>query len=327
MWDYVCHATDSRPAELRRPLVNSFVEHAVPTPIIECQLLKKHYGATEVLHSVDFRIQPGRLVGFLGPNGAGKTTTIRILLGLLKPSEGSASIFDRDCQRFGKQIRQQIGYLPGDVHFYPNLTGFRTLKFLADARFRNCREEILRLATIFELDLHKRVRKYSTGMRQKLGLIQAFMHKPQLLILDEPTSALDPLIRKVVFQELQNVVRQGRTILFSSHSLSEVEELCDEVIILRSGRIVEQQDIEALKNNALRRVRLFYASEQETPQQCPSQFNVLNRNSRMIVGTWTGSSQDLIRWLATQQINDLMIEKPDLNDLFLTYYQEPGKPT
>ena len=290
--------------------------------IIECRRLTKRYGGTEVLDSVDFNIERNRLVGFLGPNGAGKTTTIRILLGLLKPTSGSSTIFGKPCQRDGHSIRQQIGYLPGDVHFYPNLTGRQTLEFLANARRQDCRSEIERLTDVLALDLNKKVRKYSTGMRQKLGLVQALMHKPKLLILDEPTSALDPLVRKTVFEELQNVVREGRSVLFSSHSLSEVEELCDEVIILRAGQIVEQQKIDALKNRALRRVRVIYASAEKTPDVFPEQLNMLQQKGNSIVGTWTGATRELIDWLALQEVKDVIIEKPDLNDLFLTYYQE-----
>jgi ABC-2 type transport system ATP-binding protein len=289
--------------------------------------LKKSYGSHDVLHAVEFAIEAGKLVGFLGPNGAGKTTTIRILLGLLQPNSGSATIFGKSSQTAGKSIRHEVGYLPGDVHFYGNLTGRRTLQFLSNARRRDCTAEFNRLAGELDLELNKRVRKYSTGMRQKLGLIQALMHKPQLLILDEPTSSLDPLIRKTVFDELRNVVGEGRTVLFSSHSLSEVEELCDEVIILRAGSIVEQRKIESLKNRALRRVRIVFSSAVPMPAKLPAQLNVLEKNGRSLVGTWTGKSGDLIQWLSTLDIDDLIIEKPDLSDLFLTYYQDqmPGE--
>lgn len=289
--------------------------------VLQCRDLKKSYGSHNVLHSVDLEIETGKLVGFLGPNGAGKTTTIRILLGLLRPDSGSATIFGKSSQTAGKSIRREIGYLPGDVHFYTNLTGRQTLKFLANARRRDCTAEINRLSDKLELELNKRVRKYSTGMRQKLGLIQALMHKPRLLVLDEPTSALDPLIRKTVFDELRNVVDEGRTVLFSSHSLGEVEELCDEVIILRDGNIVEQRKIESLKNRALRRVRIEFPAVESVPVEFPTQLNVLERNKRSVTGTWTGKSGELIQWVSTLDIEDLIIEKPDLSDLFLTYYQ------
>lgn len=292
--------------------------------IIQCRGLSKRYGDACVLEAIDFEIKSAQLVGFLGPNGAGKTTTIRILLGLLKPTLGDSTIFGKCSQTEGRTIRNETGYLPGDVHFYPNLTGRQTLQFLAHARHRNCQSEISRLAKALDLELDKRVRKYSTGMRQKLGLIQALMHKPKLLILDEPTSALDPLVRQTVFEELQNVVADGRTVLFSSHSLTEVEELCDEVIILRAGKIVEQQNIEALKNRALRRVRLVYSTGIPADTKIPSQLNVLQEESDAIDGTWTGDSQELVRWLGSQDVKDVIIEKPDLNDLFLTYYQEMG---
>ena len=294
----------------------------VTTAIIHCHKLEKWYAAQHVLRSIDFQIEPGQLTGFLGPNGSGKTTTIRILLGLLKPSSGSSTIFGKSCQTDGKNIRQEIGYLPGDVHFYSNLTGRRTLNFLARVRKRDCTDEMLRLADALDLDLEKTVRKYSTGMRQKLGLIQALMHKPKLLILDEPTSALDPLIRKSVFDELRAVVREGRSVLFSSHSLSEVEELCDEIIILRNGQIVEQQQIRHLKNKALRRVKIVFASNNSVPDQLPLSLHVLVLDGATLIGTWTGKTADLVQWLATQKIEDAMIEKPDLNDLFLTYYRD-----
>ncbi len=289
--------------------------------MLQCRNLKKSYGSFDVLRSVDFEICAGKLVGFLGPNGAGKTTTIRILLGLLRPNSGTATIFGVSSQTDGKSIRSEVGYLPGDVRFYGNLTGRRTLQFLASARRRDCSTEIQRLGNLMELELDKRVRKYSTGMRQKLGLIQALMHSPRLLVLDEPTSALDPLIRKTVFEELRNVVREGRTVLFSSHSLSEVEELCDEVIILRAGCIVEQTEIQSLRNKALRRVRILFSQTSAKPAVWPPQLNVLEKNGQALVGTWKGSSGELVAWLSTLNLEDLIIEKPDLSDLFLTYYQ------
>lgn len=293
-----------------------------PGASIECVDLNKRYGPQRVLHSVSFSIQPGKLVGFLGPNGAGKTTTIRILLGLLKPSSGTALVQGRSSRSEGHIIRRQIGYLPGDVHFYPGLTGRQTLKFLSGARGIDCEDQINRLAKSLDLDLTKRVRRYSTGMRQKLGLIQAMMHRPELLILDEPTSALDPLVRKVVFRELRKTVDEGRTIVFSSHSLAEVEELCDEVIILRAGRIVEQQTIEHLKHRALRRIRLTLADGTPFPTTFPAELNQMNRQGRSLTAAWTGSSTKLISWLDQLTLADVIIEKPDLNDLFLAYYHE-----
>ncbi len=299
-------------------------DNSLNQALVQCRDLNKRYGSHHVLRSVSFELSAGQLIGFLGPNGAGKTTTIRILLGLLNPTSGRSTIFGRSSQTDGKQIRAEIGYLPGDVHFYSNLTGIQTLRFFAAARRRNCDQEIARLAKVLDLDLKKTVRKYSTGMRQKLGLIQAFMHQPKLLILDEPTSALDPLIRKTVFAELRSVVEDGRSVLFSSHSLAEVEELCDEVVILRAGEIVEHQTIENLKNKALRRVRITFSSAASVPLKLPPQMNLLDRNGTSLIAAWTGTSSELIGWLDGQEIQDLIVEKPDLSDLFLTYYDEAG---
>jgi ABC-2 type transport system ATP-binding protein len=289
--------------------------------LIQCRNLRKSFGSIDVLKSVDFSVGSGRLVGFLGPNGAGKTTTIRILMGLLNSTAGEANIFGKPSSSHGKSIRQRVGYLPGDVHLYANLTGRRMLNFFAKARRQDCRDEIERLASVLELELGKRVRKYSTGMKQKLGLIQALMHRPQLLILDEPTSALDPLIRMVVFEELKAVVKEGRTILFSSHSLSEVEELCDEVVIIRDGQIVEQQSVALLRNKAIRKITIKGAAGHELPLELPSPFETIRRDQEEVMGTWSGEINELTKWLATQTVSDLIIEKPDLNDLFLAFYE------
>lgn len=292
--------------------------------VIQVQKLSKQYNSHPVLHEVDFEIESGRLVGFLGPNGAGKTTTLRILLGLLAPSSGDASIFGKSCHRYGKLIRNEIGYLPGDVHLYSNLSGQAVLEFFSAARKRDCGDEIRRLASVFDLDIRRTVRKYSTGMKQKLGLIQALMHKPQLLILDEPTSALDPLVRRKVFDELKQVVAEGRSVLFSSHSLSEVEELCDEVIILRQGRIVEHQPIEVLKQRALRHVEIVFSGR--PPVSLPESLKLAEQKGRLYKFTWTGETAELVSWLNTQTLDDVIIARPDLNDLFMTYYAPAGRP-
>ena len=291
-------------------------------PIIQVEKLCKRYGRHEVLQNIDLSIEPGRLVGFLGPNGAGKTTTIRVLLGLLRATAGSAKINGLDCYWSGNVIRKQVGYLPGDVHLYPNLTGQQTLEFMQRVRGSDCQAEIRRLSRVFDLELNRIVRKYSTGMRQKLGLIQALMHRPDVLILDEPTSALDPLVRTEVFAELRETVDRGQTVLFSSHSLDEVEQLCDEVIILRSGEIVEQQKIEVLKQRALRRVQVTFGANQAVPQDRPVELENIVVEGRQLHGTWHGQISILLDWLQPMNIEDLIVERPDLNDLFMTYYSE-----
>ncbi|HEY3243029.1 MAG TPA: ABC transporter ATP-binding protein [Phycisphaerae bacterium] len=289
--------------------------------------LSKHYGAVQALRGVNLRVPTGSLFGFLGPNGAGKTTAIRILLGLIRASSGAARVLDRDVWREGAALRADLGYLPGDVRLYDHLSGRSTLDFFDSARGRKSAAEFARLAERFDLDLDKRVRNYSRGMKQKLGLIQALMHKPRLLILDEPTIALDPLIRQVLFEELQQAAADGRTVLFSSHTLSEVEELCDRVAIVRAGRLIEQDTIDALRRRALRRVELHW--EGEAPAEpgsaggsLPNGLRVLQRSTSCMIGTWVGPVAPLLDWLHGQPVRDLIISPPDLEDLFMTYYVE-----
>lgn len=294
---------------------------------IQVDSLSKAYGEHRVLHGITFGVGVGRLVGFLGPNGAGKTTTIRILLGLISASSGSAQIFGSQCDAHGPKIRHDVGYLPGEPKFYNDLTGQATLDFFAGARRRNCAAEIQRLASVFELDLARTVRKYSSGMKQKLGLMQALMHKPRLLVLDEPTSALDPLVRQTLFAELRSVASDNRTVLFSSHTLGEVEELCDDVVILREGRIVEQQTIAKLRERSLRRVTVKYKADAELPTTMPAAFSFHEAMDGSVTGTWSADVSGLLQWLTQQPIDDVSIEQADLEDLFLSYYTDATGPS
>jgi ABC-2 type transport system ATP-binding protein len=284
--------------------------------------LRKSYNGKTVLHGLELRVPAGSLFGFLGPNGAGKTTTIRILLGLLRASGGSAEILGRDVWRHGPRVRADVGYLPGEVRLYEHLTGRQMLDFMNQARGGRASGEIARLAERFQLGLDQRVRKYSRGMKQKLGLIQAMMHRPAVLILDEPTIALDPLMRQVLYEELRSTAADGRTVLFSSHTLSEVEELCDWVAILREGRLVEQDRIVVLQSRAVRRVEVRFGRDSEIPP-LPAGLRTITRTESRLVGTWTGPMDTLVEWMARCRIEDVAIGSPDLQDLFMTYYAKP----
>ena len=288
---------------------------------VSTERLRKSYQSCRVLHGIDLRVPAGSLYGFLGPNGAGKTTTIRILLGLLHASGGRVTVLGRDPWRDGASLRADIGYLPGELRLYDRLTGRATLAFFDAARRRDSREEISRLADALDLDLTKRVRYYSRGMKQKLGLMVALAHHPQLLILDEPSMSLDPLVREVLLAELRRAASEGRTVLFSSHSLSEVEQLCDWVAIVREGRLVEQSRIESLRVKALRRVEVVFG-EHRADGPVPDGFRVLRRSESGIVGSWPGPVEPLLSWLAGQQVQDVTISPPDLEDLFLAYYSD-----
>lgn len=290
---------------------------------IELAQLSKSYGSQRVLHDLSLTVRPATCFGFLGPNGAGKTTAIRILLGLLRADQGTARVFGEHVSDAGPQLRREIGYLPGDVRFHAGLTGRATLNFLAHARRLRLNAEIERLATRFEIHRHldSPVRGYSRGMKQKLGIIQALMHRPRLLILDEPTTALDPLVRETLYAELRRVIEEGRTVLFSSHTLSEVEALCDEVAILRGGKLIEQERVEVLRARAVRRVELALASP-VAALNTPAALHVSHHDDHSVRATWTGPVRNgLLTWLAALPVRDVTIVPPSLEDLFLAYYE------
>ena len=284
--------------------------------------LCKNYGSFQALTHVNLRVPAGALFGFLGPNGAGKTTTLRLLLGLLRASGGRARVLGRDAWHAGAALRAQVGYLAGDVRFYDGLTGRATLAFLDGVRGGRSGGEIERLARVFDLDLRRRVRSYSRGMKQKLGLIQALMHRPQLLILDEPTTALDPLVRQILFHELRAVAADGRTVLFSSHTLAEVEELCDEVAIVRRGNLIEQNRVEVLRERAVRHVDVDLGPGQLPAMPLPEGLRVRQQSDGRLEATWTGPIDGLLEWLRRSRVRDVSIAPPDLEDLFMAYYAE-----
>jgi ABC-2 type transport system ATP-binding protein len=292
--------------------------------------LTKHYGAQVALRGLDLRVPTGRLFGFLGPNGAGKTTALRLLLGLLRATSGRAEVLGRDAWREGRTLRAEVGYLPGDVRFYGWLTGRQTLAFLDAARQHRGRTELGRLSERFDLDLDRKVRNYSRGMKQKLGLIAALMHRPQLLILDEPTVSLDPLMRETLYAELRAVVAEGRTVVFSSHTLAEVDALCDDVAILRDGQLIEHERIVILRQRALRRVELRLRDSGGLVEPLPAGLRVLRRSDAQLSATWTGPADRLLQWLAHCSVQDVTVAPPDLADLFLEYYTDrpacPGGP-
>lgn len=290
--------------------------------IIETENLSKSFGTNLVLDRVNLRVPRGSIFGFLGPNGAGKSTTIRILLGLLKRSSGQATILGKDVWERGPQVREEIGYMPGDVRFNDFWRGRELLHYVSLARGGRGRDEVARLAQRFDLDLKKRIRSYSRGMRQKLGLIQALMHRPQLLILDEPTSSLDPLVQQTLFEELRAVAADGRTVLFSSHTLPEVEQLCDQVAILRDGKLIEHDRVENLRKRSLRRVQITFVDLTGVPSHPPAEFHLGEQRGRVLTGTWNGPIGPLMAWLQPLLIEDLLISEPSLEDLFLGYYSD-----
>ncbi len=290
--------------------------------VIETKSLVKRYGRVEALAGLDLRVPKGSIFGFLGPNGAGKTTTLRILMGLLRPTTGAATVLGLDAWRESTRVCAQVGYLPGDVRFPDWMTGGAFLAFCNDARGGGGREAIERLRERLDLNLDRRIRDYSRGMRQKLGVIQAMMHRPPLLVLDEPTLALDPLVQQTLYDELRTVAAEGRTVLFSSHTLSEVERLCDRVAIIRAGRLIEDSTIAILRQRALRRIEFRLRDGADRGLQFPDGLAAVIGQDGAVSATWKGPVDRLLAWLAGVPIADVTIGPPSMEDLFAAYYRD-----
>jgi len=290
--------------------------------IISTAALTRRYGRRIAIYQVDLDVPEGSLFGFLGPNGAGKTTTIRILLGLLRASAGKASVLGRDCWREASRIKADLGYLPGDLRLYPWLSGTEALRLFGAIRRRDLLREGRELAERFGLDLTIRVRSMSRGMRQKLGLVLALAHRPRVLILDEPTNSLDPLMQDQLKVHLRTLAQAGHTVFFSSHTLSEVEQLCDRLAILREGRVVLQETLQSLRDRSRRDVAIEWSDPAAAGQVAPAFLRLLQRDARSWACVLAGPVPELLRWAAGQPIEDLCIGRPDLDALFRRYYHE-----
>lgn len=283
--------------------------------------LTYRYGTRRGVTSVDLSVRPGSLFGFLGPNGAGKTTAIRLLLGFLRPTSGHAKIFGLDCWSDTRAIKRDVGYVPGDLRLWPWLNGHSALAMFGHVRQMNIQPMGHKLAELFELDLKVPVRRMSKGMRQKLGLITAMAHEPRLLILDEPSSGLDPLMQNRMQEYLREVARKGATVLFSSHTLAEVENLCDDLAIVREGKIVAAGTLEELRRTTGHEVTLRFASENGMPQQMNDGLTVTQRDGRTWTCMYTGKVDALMRELASYELDDVSITRPDLDSIFRRFYE------
>ncbi len=297
-------------------------------PAIRTAGLTKDYGAGNGLFDLDLEIGRGEIFGFLGPNGAGKSTTMRLLLDLISPTAGSAELLGLDSHAAGVEIRRRVGYLPGDFAMYPKLTGVAMLDYLAELRGgvdRDVRDE---LAERFNAQLERPIHELSTGNRQKLGLIQAFMHEPELLILDEPIAGLDPLVQQSFHALLAEVTAKGGTVFLSSHTLSEVERVAHRVAIVRRGRLVALDSLERLRAIALRKLEIEFAGAGPAPDEIralPGVKEVIAQGSHLVV-TYEGSVDPLVKAIAGFEVRSIHSREDDLEQIFLAYYREhPGE--
>ena len=291
--------------------------------LIQLEALTRGYGQRRGIEQVSLAVPEGALFGFLGPNGAGKTTTIRVLLGFLRPTSGAAQIFGLDCWRDSKAIKRDVGYVPGDLRLSEWMNGATALSIYGAVRGLDLTRPGRDLATTFDLDLRVKVRAMSRGMRQKLGLILALAHSPRLLILDEPTSALDPLMQGVLHDLLRRRAAAGQTVFFSSHSLGEVDQLCDHVAIVRDGELVANEPLGALRDRAGHDVTIRWRDAARARELTPPEFLKLTRRDGAVwQGTLQGPAYRLIDFLAGHPVEELAIGRPDLESLFRRYYEQ-----
>jgi ABC-2 type transport system ATP-binding protein len=290
-------------------------------PVVRTQDLTKHYGRTVALESLDLTVPPGLVFGCLGPNGSGKTTTIRLLVGLLRPTRGGAEVLGIDVRRHPDEVQARVGYLPGDFKAYPDLTGEQYLRFLGNLRGGVEWSAVVLLAKRLELDLARRIGTLSHGNRQKVGIMQAFMSDPDVLVLDEPTTGLDPLMQREFLELVREARDAGRTVFLSSHILSEVEAVADVVGILRRGRLVVVDSVESLKATARRWIDLTFAGEPpaEVLAAVPGVREVQTSGStaHLVV---EGSTADLVAALAPYRVEDVVAQEVDLEEIFLAHY-------
>src|SRR5581483_8555084 len=285
--------------------------------------LSKDYGSGRGLFGLDLEVGRGEVFGFLGPNGAGKSTTMRLLLDLIKPTSGSARVLGLDTTRESLEIRRRVGFLPGDLALYPKLTGRTVLDYLAELRGGVNRRVRDALAERFGADLDRPVRELSTGNRRKLGLIQAFMHEPEVLILDEPIAGLDPLVQQSFHSLLAEVSAEGRTVFLSSHTLSEVERVTHRLAILRQGRLVVVDSLENLRRVAVQRLEIEFNAPVGTDEfrGLPGVTEV-QADARTVTVSCEGSADPVVKAAARHQVRAIPPRDDDLEDIFLRYYQE-----
>ncbi len=288
--------------------------------VIELNNLSKYYGKKCGIRDVTFSVGEGEMFGFIGPNGAGKSTTIRTMLSLIRKSGGSAKIFDLDCHNHRTEILQSVGYLPSEVFYYDRMKAGDLLRYSATFYDKDCKDKIEFLCDALSLDQKEYIENMSFGNRKKVGIAQCLLHSPKLIILDEPTSGLDPLMQKTFFELLAEEIKQGATVLLSSHVLGEVQRSCDRVAIIKEGRIVSIEDLNKLTASFYKKVHII------TKQSLPTDFKPVDsvdveRGENSITFMYRGDGSKLVHNISALDIADLVVQEPTLEEVFMNYYE------
>jgi ABC-2 type transport system ATP-binding protein len=297
----------------------------MPVPVVRADGLSKDYGGHRGVKDLTFELGEGEVFGYLGPNGAGKTTTIRLMLDLIRPSAGRIELFGLDARNEGPKARKRVGYLPGDLRLYERLTAREHLRYFASLRGMPDLGDGERLAARLDLELDRPIRALSKGNRQKVGLVQAIMHRPALAVFDEPTSGLDPLVQQVVYELVRETTADGRSVFVSSHVLSEVQQIADRVALIRDGRLELIDTVETLRQKALTHVEVTFA---EAPP--PGAFDAVQgvrevaRHGPVVRLTLEGPADPLVKALARFDVQGLDSHEADLEDVFLELYRRPA---
>ncbi|HYM51760.1 MAG TPA: ABC transporter ATP-binding protein [Candidatus Limnocylindrales bacterium] len=295
------------------------------TVAVDSRGLSKDYGKGRGLFDLDLQVQEGEVLGYLGPNGAGKTTTIRLLMGLIHPSAGAASIFGLDCQRQAVEVKRHVGYVAGELPQFGGLRGTEIVAYMAGLRGGVDETVVAQICKRFSLDLGQRFREYSRGNKQKLAIVLGFMHRPRLLILDEPTGGLDPLNQQEFYDMCRESREAGATVFLSSHILSEVEKISDRVGIIRDGRLVKAARLSDLHEIRFHQVEIEF--DGPVPLEAISaagvdRVEVDGRRLRCIV---RGSFDPLMKALASARVKTFVSHEPSLEEVFLTFYRDGGQ--
>jgi ABC-2 type transport system ATP-binding protein len=293
---------------------------AVSMSVISTEQLTKYYCKNRGVVGLDLAVEEGEVYGFIGPNGAGKSTTIKLLLDFIRPSSGQCRIFGQDCAAASARIKRSVGYIPAEVSYYDGMTVSGLLDYSARFYPGDHSAHMKKLCGSLDLDTSRRISELSTGNRKKVAIVQAMLHRPKLLIMDEPTAGLDPLIQHEFYALVEEAAKDGATVFFSSHVLSEVQRVCSRVGILREGRLIRTQSMEELTATQYKRVRAAMDGGFSLPGA-----EDVQRRGGMVEFLYKGSADALLKSLAERRVTNILIEDPPLEDIFMAYYREGGK--